>query len=69
MEIVQLLPDNWDNMNGYYLGKDLTLLPFLLDQYKIVDKLQFISLMMIIIEESTTIQNDKVKIKQKVKHG
>lgn len=33
--ILEKLPDRIDTMNGIYLGKDLTILPFLFDIYQI----------------------------------
>ena len=36
--IHQLLPDRWEGMSGYYMGKDMAALGTLLDIYKIKDK-------------------------------
>jgi hypothetical protein len=36
-EIYQYLPGRWEGMSGSYLGKDLTILPFLFQQYKVDD--------------------------------
>ena len=38
MEIVYRLSDQWDGTTGTYIGKDLTILPFLLELYEIEDK-------------------------------
>ena len=65
MQIVQTLPDIWDGASGSYQGKDLSILPYLLDLYDIHNKLEVISLITIIINESTTITNDKLNRQMK----
>lgn len=67
MEIVNLLTDKWDATAGSYLGKDLGLLPFLLDLYEVTDKVLMVQLIMEVIAEGITITNDKLKAKPK--HG
>ena len=36
--IHRVLPDRWDGMSGYYMGKDLSSLQALLDIYEIEDR-------------------------------
>ena len=36
--IHQLLPDRWEGMSGYYMGKDMSAIGTLLDIYDIQDK-------------------------------
>lgn len=38
LSIYSILKDTWDTMGGSYLGKDLTILPMLLDCYSIDTK-------------------------------
>jgi len=65
MNIVNTLPDRWDGMSGSYQGKDLSILPCLLDLYEIPNKLDMISLVTIIINETARITNDKISRKAK----
>jgi hypothetical protein len=67
MAIVQTLPDKWDGASGSYQGKDLSILPFLIEVYEIENKLDIISLVNIIISKSSTITNDKIN--RQAKHG
>lgn len=67
MLIVHRMPDKWDSTSGYYSGKDLTILPYLLNLYKVEDEELMLDLIFKIIEVSSKITNDKVKQQQKVK--
>ena len=60
MAIVNTLPDKWDGASGTYQGKDLSILPFLLEEYEISNKLEVISLINIIINKTAKITNDKI---------
>jgi hypothetical protein len=67
MAIVQTLPDKWDGTSGSYQGKDLSILPFLMELYQIENKLDIVSLINIIINKSSEITNDKIS--RQSKHG
>jgi len=67
MAIVQMLPDKWDGASGSYQGKDLSILPFLVEVYEIENKLDIVSLITIIINKSSVITNDKIN--RQAKHG
>lgn len=67
MAIVQALPDKWDGASGSYQGKDLSILPFLMELYEIENKLDILSLVNIIISKSSEITNDKIR--RQAKHG
>ena len=68
MEITQILPDKWDGASGSYQGKDLFILPFLLDIYEVSDKLLMTTLILDIIRESSDITNESIS-KRAAKHG
>ena len=36
--IYDLLPDNWEGMNGVFLGKDLTTIEYMFDLYEVEDR-------------------------------
>jgi hypothetical protein len=65
MVIVNLLPDKWDGASGFFQGKDLSILPYLLELYEIDNKIDMISLITVIINESAQITNNKLKKKVK----
>ncbi len=67
MEIVHTLPDRWDGTSGTYQGKDLTILPFLLELYEVSEKLTMTQLIITIITESSEITNEKIQ--QRAKRG
>ena len=67
MAIVQTLPDKWDGDSGSYQGKDLSILPYLIELYQIENKLDVVSLITIIISKSSAITNDKIN--RQAKHG
>lgn len=67
MEIVHMLPDKWDGTNGRYQGKDMSILPFLLDLHSIGDKAAMMVLILDIIRESSDITNEEVA--KRMKHG
>lgn len=67
MSIVQALPDKWDGASGSYQGKDLSILPFLMELYEIENKLEILGLINIVISKSSDITNDKIR--REAKHG
>lgn len=47
ISIFAILPDNWEGFSGTYMGKDLSLLPYLVKVYEVEDVaqlLQFINM-------------------------
>ncbi len=68
MEITNILPERWDGASGSYQGRDLSILPFLLDLYEIRDKLTMTTLVLDIIHESSDITNEAIS-KRAAKHG
>jgi hypothetical protein len=64
MHIVNILPDRWDGASGTYQGKDLNILPYLLELYEISNKIEVIGLITSIINETVTITNRKTKKKK-----
>lgn len=40
LQIFSILPDNWEGMSGTYMGKDYTILPFLMNEIFLVDNKQ-----------------------------
>lgn len=68
MEVVYQLPDRWDGASGSYQGKDLSILPFLLDIYEVEDKIIISTLIFDIIRESSEITNEKISKRAK-QHG
>ena len=68
LEITSMLPDRWDGMSGSHQGKDLTILPYLLDLYDVSNKLETVRLITSIINEVSIITNDKIS-KKVNKHG
>ena len=66
MSIVSMLPDTWDGTSGMNTGKDLTLLPYILDLHGITNKLDMLALIMQIISEAQYLTNRKNK---QVNHG
>ena len=61
MQIIAILPDIWDFQSGSHAGKDLTLLPFLLEEHGVKDKLLMVELIIATIQESSAITNEKVQ--------
>ena len=49
INIFSILPDNWEGMSGTYLGKDYSILPYLMDEiFEVADKKQTMQLLLII---------------------
>ncbi len=65
MVLINLLPDRWDGASGFYQGKELSLLPYLLKLYEIYNEIDMISLITTIINESSRITNNRLNKKVK----
>lgn len=61
--IVNTLPDIWDSMSGSYMGKDMSLIPYLFNVYDISDAKMSLYIIALIIGENTKIYNEKLKRK------
>lgn len=61
--VFNLLPDMWDGMSGSYLGKDLTLVPYIFNLNGIEDQKFSLYILNLIIAENVKIYNDKLKQK------
>ena len=75
MQIFSILPDNWEGMSGTYMGKDYTILPYLMDTiFEVLDKQQTMQILLMIgnivmtnrVEEQKT-RDRKNKTKSKGK--
>lgn len=53
------MKDTYEYMNGTYLGKDMSLLPFLLDLYKIKDKKLYVDIITTIDKEQVLLASNK----------
>jgi hypothetical protein len=65
MNITHTLPDKIDSNSGSYLGKDLSILPFLLDLYEIKNKKDSVMLIMRIVDEVAKVTNEKLRQRTK----
>ena len=61
--ITNMLTDNWDGMSGSYMGKDLTLIPYLFDLYDVEDAKMSLYIINLIVATNSKIYNDKLKQK------
>ena len=68
MEIFMYLKDDWGSMGGY-LGKDLSILPQLLEMYEVPrsDWLLYFELLQVVIVEQTNYINKKIKAESRTK--
>ena len=46
--IYHILPDNWEGFSGTFLGKDYSLLPYLMDLYEVDDPAQVLRFILVI---------------------
>jgi len=73
MQIFSILPDNWEGMSGTYMGKDYSLLLYLMDTiFDVVNKQQTMQILLIIgsIVMQNRIQEQKTRDrKAKTKKG
>lgn len=68
IKLLTKLPEQWDGASGYYQGKNLTLLPYMMDLYEVGNKQDFLELILSIENESTRLTNEEVSRKAK-RHG
>jgi hypothetical protein len=59
-----MMPDRWDGMSGFYLGKDWSSLTVLFDTYEIEDKQTILFFVKVIEGEHSSVINEEVKRKQ-----
>mgnify|MGYP003144788143 CR=1 FL=1 len=62
--IHDMMPDRWDGMSGFYLGKDWSSLTVLFDTYEIEDKQTILFFVKVIEGEHSSVINEEVKRKQ-----
>lgn len=75
INIFTILPDNWEGMSGTYMGKDYSILPYLMDEiFEVADKKQTMQILLIIgrivMNQHTQAQKErqrKAKTKSKTK--
>jgi hypothetical protein len=70
IQIFSILPDNWEGMSGTYMGKDYSILPYLMDTiFEVVDKQQTMQFLLTIgkIVMDTRIADQKAR-DRKAKH-
>lgn len=49
IQIFSILPDIWEGMSGTYMGKDYSILPYLMDEiFEVEDRKQILQLLLII---------------------
>ena len=61
------LPDKWDGASGTYQGKELSILPYLLDLYEVPNKIDMVTIILSIIQQHSLIINEKME--KKVNNG
>jgi hypothetical protein len=64
-----LLPDRWDGMSGFYMGKDMSSLGTLLDIWEVEDKKSTIYFIKHIEAKNSEQLNKKAQRKQKASSG
>lgn len=66
MQIYNILPGNWEGMSGTYMGKDYTLLPYLINEiYEIEDKKLVMRFLLFIDNIISKQYSEKQKIAQR----
>jgi hypothetical protein len=71
-EVLQLydrLPDRWEGFSGYYLGKELVILPILFEQLRIVEYIRLYCWEIIPYIDGLVAKDVADKIKKKIKSG
>ena len=66
-DLYDKLPDKWEGFSGQYLGKDLTLLPTLFNEYEIDNSMKKYAWNIIPLIDSFVAQDVAEKIKRKTK--
>ena len=64
--IVNTLPDRWDGMSGSYMGKDMSLIPYLFEVYDISEHRISLYILGLIVRETTKLYNEDLKRKAEV---
>ena len=67
LSIFDKLQSNWEGMSGHYLGKDLSLIPTLLEHYKFDESLAIYTWEIIPIIDNIISEDIAEKIKRKQK--
>jgi len=62
--VLNVLPDKWEGMSGFHMGKDVSALGTYLDLYDIKDKKQTLYFFKHIENEHSQLINEKIKKKQ-----
>lgn len=73
INIFSILPDNWEGMSGTYMGKDYSILPYLMEEiFDVEDKKQTMQLLLIVgrivMENHSKAQKERQR-KAKTKKG
>ena len=73
INIFSILPDNWEGFSGTYMGKDYSILPYLMNEIFKVDDKQFNMKVLLIIgrivmEQHSRMQKERMR-KAKTKSG
>ena len=61
LTLMNALPDNWEGMNGIWLGKDYSGLMHLMDIYNVVEKREVFELLKVCEEELSKFYTQKRK--------
>jgi len=61
LQICELLPEKWDNVNGRYEGRDIGLVPMYLDIFRIDNRVDMLILISKINNKSIEILNKRAK--------
>ena len=73
IQIFSILPDNWEGMSGTYMGKDYSILPYLMDEiFKVEYKqqtMQYLLMIGNIVMESRAKDQKARQRKAKTKKG
>lgn len=66
LNIFSILPDNWEGMSGTYMGKDYSILPYLMDEiFCVEDKQQTMQFLLIIGNIIMEIRSREQKARQR----
>jgi len=64
--IYYILPDIWEGFSGTYMGKDYSILPYLVDIYNIENNVQFMQILSMINKIIMDIRSQEQKQRQKL---
>ena len=66
LNIFSILPDNWEGMSGTYMGKDYSILPYLMDEiFKVEYKQQTMQILLMINNIIMEIRSREQKARQR----